>query len=41
VTDDVLSNSFKKFASFSRARVVRDKRSQKTKGFGFVSFLDP
>lgn len=41
VTDDVLSNSFKRYHSFSRARVVRDKRSQKTKGYGFVSFLDP
>ncbi|EWS72876.1 RNA-binding protein 42 (RBM42)-like RNA recognition motif protein (macronuclear) [Tetrahymena thermophila SB210] len=41
VTDDVLANSFKKYPSFCKARVVRDKRSQKTKGYGFVSFLDP
>ncbi|EGR32077.1 polyadenylate-binding protein, putative, partial [Ichthyophthirius multifiliis] len=41
VTDDVLANSFKKYPSFCKARVVRDKRSQKTQGYGFVSFLDP
>ena len=39
VTDDVLTNAFKKYASFSKARVVRDKKTMKSKGFGFVSLL--
>jgi len=41
VTDEVLARVFGKFPSFQRAKVVRDKRSNKTKGFGFVSFKDP
>ncbi|KAK7251817.1 hypothetical protein RIF29_35362 [Crotalaria pallida] len=41
VNDDVLSKAFAKFPSFNMARVVRDKRSGKTKGYGFVSFADP
>jgi RNA recognition motif-containing protein len=39
VTDDVLANAFRKYASFSKARVVRDKKTLKSKGFGFVSLL--
>ncbi|EPS60509.1 hypothetical protein M569_14292, partial [Genlisea aurea] len=38
VNDDVLSKAFSKFPSFNMARVVRDKRTGKTKGYGFVSF---
>ncbi|KAF7828481.1 RNA-binding protein 42 [Senna tora] len=41
VNDDVLSKAFSRFPSFNMARVVRDKRSGKTKGYGFVSFADP
>ncbi|XP_015960695.1 uncharacterized protein LOC107484659 [Arachis duranensis] len=41
VNDDVLSKTFTRFPSFNMARVVRDKRSGKTKGYGFVSFADP
>lgn len=41
VTDEVLSSAFRKYKSFDRARVVRDKRTGKTKGYGFVSFTDP
>lgn len=39
VTDDSL---FKAFAAYgpSKARVVRDKRTTKSKGFGFVAFTD-
>jgi RNA recognition motif-containing protein len=37
VNDDVLSNAFKKYPSFFKARVVRDRRTLKSKGFGFVS----
>ena len=39
--DDVLAHAFQKYPSFQRARVVRDKHSGKTKGYGFVSFKDP
>lgn len=38
VSDEILSNSFRKYSSFQKARVIRDKRTGKTKGFGFVSF---
>ena len=29
------------YPSFAKARVVRDKKTGKTKGFAFASFLDP
>lgn len=41
VTDEVLIRAFSKYTSFVKAKVVRDKRTNKTKGFGFVSFKDP
>lgn len=37
----MLVRVFGKYSSFQRAKVVRDKRTNKTKGFGFVSFKDP
>lgn len=37
----MLVRVFSKYSSFKRAKVVRDKRTNKTKGFGFVSFKDP
>ncbi|KAL1561315.1 RNA-binding protein 42-like [Salvia divinorum] len=41
VNDDVLSKAFARFPSFNMARVVRDKRTGKTKGYGFISFANP
>merc|ERR1719150_2799876 len=41
VTDDLLANAFRKFSSFQKAKVIRDKRTGKTKGYGFVSFSAP
>jgi len=41
VTDEVLSRTFGRYPSFQMAKVVRDKRSNKTKGYGFVSFKSP
>eukprot|EP00002_Diphylleia_rotans_P022362 TRINITY_DN437_c0_g2_i1.p1 TRINITY_DN437_c0_g2~~TRINITY_DN437_c0_g2_i1.p1 ORF type:complete len:258 (+),score=67.04 TRINITY_DN437_c0_g2_i1:89-862(+) len=41
VTDDTLLLAFKKYSSVAKARIVRDKRTMKSKGYGFVSFLDP
>jgi len=38
VTDDSLYKAFSKYPSLSKARVVRDKRTTKSKGYGFVSF---
>jgi RNA recognition motif-containing protein len=41
VNDEVLTKAFARFSSFNMARVVRDKRTGKTKGYGFVSFANP
>ncbi|KAF2687947.1 RNA-binding domain-containing protein, partial [Lentithecium fluviatile CBS 122367] len=40
VTDDSLLKAFSKYPSVSKAHVVRDKRSTKSKSYGFVSFSD-
>lgn len=41
VTDELLTRTFNKYPSFQRAKVIRDKRTNKSKGYGFVSFKDP
>ncbi|KAL0254955.1 hypothetical protein SLS55_009479 [Diplodia seriata] len=38
VTDESLYKAFSRFTSIQKARVVRDKRTTKSKGYGFVSF---
>ncbi|RKO96444.1 hypothetical protein CAUPRSCDRAFT_3946, partial [Caulochytrium protostelioides] len=40
VTDELLAEAFSKYPSFQKARVVRDKRTNKTRGYGFVSFRE-
>lgn len=40
VTDEVLTRGFSKYPSFVKAKVIRDKRTNKSKGYGFVSFKD-
>lgn len=40
VNDDILARAFSKYPSFQKAKVVRDKRTNKSKGYGFVSFKD-
>lgn len=40
VTDESLLKAFAKYPSVQKARVVREKRTTKSKGFGFVSFAD-
>ncbi|CAG8553367.1 2282_t:CDS:2 [Paraglomus occultum] len=40
VTDEVLHKAFSKYSSVQKAKVIRDKRTGKTKGYGFVSFKD-
>jgi hypothetical protein len=39
-TDELLYKTFKKYSSIQKARVIRDKKTGKTKGFGFVSFKE-
>ncbi|XP_018427202.1 PREDICTED: RNA-binding protein 42 [Nanorana parkeri] len=41
VNDDILTRAFSRYPSFLKAKVIRDKRTGKTKGYGFVSFKDP
>ena len=41
VTDEVLARTFGRYPSFQKAKVVRCKKTNKTKGYGFVSFRDP
>lgn len=40
--DEVLATVFRnRYSSFNMARVVQDKRTGRTKGYGFVSFSHP
>ncbi|ROV91772.1 hypothetical protein VSDG_06444 [Cytospora chrysosperma] len=39
-TDDSLLKAFARWQSVQKAKVVRDKRTNKSKGYGFVSFSD-
>ena len=41
VSDEVLRRAFSRYASLAKAKVIRDKRTQRTKGYGFISFTDP
>lgn len=40
VNDESLSRAFQKYPSFQKGKVIRDKKTGKTKGYGFVSFKD-
>ena len=41
VDDAKLAAAFSRFPSFAMARVVRDRRTGKNRGYGFASFTDP
>ncbi|PWN19113.1 RNA-binding domain-containing protein [Microstroma glucosiphilum] len=41
VNDAILARAFQKWPSFSKAKVVRRKHDEKSRGYGFVSFADP
>lgn len=40
-TDDSLLKAFSRWPSVQKAKVIRDKRTNKSKGYGFVSISDP
>ncbi|KAI1493759.1 hypothetical protein F5X96DRAFT_620534 [Biscogniauxia mediterranea] len=40
-TDESLYKAFSRWKSLQKARVIRDKVTSKSKGYGFVSFSDP
>ncbi|TQS33740.1 hypothetical protein Golomagni_05904 [Golovinomyces magnicellulatus] len=40
VTDESLLKAFSRWTSVQKARVIRDNRTNKSKGYGFVSFSD-
>jgi len=40
-SEDQLRHAFLRFGSLDKVRIVRDKFSGKSRGFGFVSFSDP
>ncbi|XP_075244218.1 uncharacterized protein LOC142338377 [Convolutriloba macropyga] len=40
VTDEHLRRAFSNYPSLQKVKVVRDKRTNKTKGYGFLSFSD-
>ena len=41
VNDDTLYRAFSPYKSLQKVKVIRDKRSHKSKGYGFASFKDP
>lgn len=41
VTDETLFKAFSKYPTLVKARVIRDKKTTKSKGYGFVSFSTP
>ncbi|PAV80205.1 hypothetical protein WR25_20083 [Diploscapter pachys] len=40
VSDELLGKAFRKYPSFQKAKVIRDSRTNKSKGYGFVSFRE-
>ncbi|EDV28434.1 uncharacterized protein TRIADDRAFT_7323, partial [Trichoplax adhaerens] len=40
VTEELLTRIFSRYSSLQNVKVVRDKRSNKSKGYGFLSFKD-
>lgn len=41
VSDSTLIKAFSRYPSFQKAKVIVDKRTGKSRGYGFVSFSDP
>lgn len=40
VSEEILTNSFSKYTSFAKCKVIKDKKTEKGMGYGFVSLLD-
>lgn len=40
-TDESLLKAFSRWKSVAKAKVIREKRTNKSKGYGFVAFADP
>lgn len=40
VSEEILTNSFSKYTSFAKCKVIKDKKTDKGMGYGFVSLLD-
>ena len=40
VTEEILTNAFKKYTSFAKCKVPRDKKTEKGLGYGFISLLE-
>jgi len=38
--DDLLAQAFQHYKSFQKAKVIRERNTGKSRGYGFVSFLD-
>uniref|UniRef100_A0A0N5AFQ9 RNA-binding protein 42 n=1 Tax=Syphacia muris TaxID=451379 RepID=A0A0N5AFQ9_9BILA len=38
VSDELLAKAFRKYPSFQKAKVIRESKTNKSKGYGFVSF---
>jgi hypothetical protein len=41
VTDELLAHAFSQYPSMQKAKVVRNSHTNKSKGYGFISFSDP
>ncbi|EEA07406.1 RRM domain-containing protein [Cryptosporidium muris RN66] len=41
ITEEVLANNFQIYPSFQKCKVIRDKYTNKSRGYGFISFGDP
>lgn len=41
VNEDILTRAFNKYPSFVKCKVIREKRTNKSKGYGFISFKEP
>jgi RNA recognition motif-containing protein len=39
-TDDGLRNAFERFGEITEAKVITDRETGRSRGFGFVSFVD-
>ncbi|QSL66631.1 hypothetical protein MERGE_001014 [Pneumocystis wakefieldiae] len=41
VSDETLFKAFQHYKSLSKAKVIRDKKTGKSRGYGFIAFKDP